>query len=106
MSAQSNSEDQTRQESGTLIYREKVPNTPFHIVGDTEKGYFIAMANWKVSETKSTIAECEIDVEAKDWRLITNVIITLAKIVLETDMKDFKDWNEQRTKVHDITTDN
>lgn len=56
-----------------LVERIKVPGTGFEIVGNKEKGYFIALGTYRLTEFKSK-EYCMKMIEIKDWDLIVSLI--------------------------------
>lgn len=60
--------------SDMLMYREQVENTPFHIVGMPEEGYFTALGKYMVTNKTETIAEQEKLIKDRDWMLILSAM--------------------------------
>lgn len=72
-------EEQNNSNSSTeIIQREKIINTPFEIVGNTENGYFIAMGKYKITENKQSIEDAKKTLNTEQWIIITNMIILIA----------------------------
>lgn len=63
--------------SEELVERHNYPNTGFLIVGNKEKGYFVALGQHRLTEFQ-TYGECETAITEKNWDLIVNVISIFA----------------------------
>lgn len=52
-----------------LIHKEEIPQTPFWIIGNQEKGYFLAMGNHKLCDTQKTIEQVKDYYDNHQWEL-------------------------------------
>lgn len=64
-----------------LIERERIDNTPYTIVGNKERGYFLAFGKYKVLENKPTKAEIRNDLEKRKWFVMMDTVICLMDMV-------------------------
>lgn len=62
-----------------LIQRERIKGTPFWIIGQEEKEWFIVMKNYKITEGKKTKEEALAELENNKWNIIAAVceIVTI-----------------------------
>lgn len=62
-------------ENYPLITREKIPNTPFWIIGYEEKGYHITWGRYRFNENPiNTEEECYIWYHENLWEITTHMI--------------------------------
>lgn len=86
--SQMNAEDQIKLESGELIHREQVENTPFWIVGNEENGYFLTIGKYRITEHRTSIDGVKNDLENKKWYIILTLIgIITEQIIYKKDKK-------------------
>lgn len=77
LNTQSNA-DQTHKENSSkpLIERIPIDNTPFTLIGDQEKGYFIAMGNYKITDQiLKNEEEANLMLKDKIYEIILNMIV-------------------------------
>lgn len=72
-------------ESSSLIFNEKIENTPFHITGINEK-YFITFAHYRLTTDHDTIIEALQSLEDNKW----NIIMYLIGIIIDIKEKEQK----------------
>lgn len=60
--------------SEELVNKYQVPGTAFQIIGNKEKGYFIALGQYRVSDPQKTVQDCQTMIDNKDWDLIVNLM--------------------------------
>lgn len=68
-----------------LVSTEAIEGTPFHVVGEEEKGYFISLGRYRVSEVQKTKDEALEELYKNMWYIIMNVIITTVDILKENE---------------------
>lgn len=84
-----NSTDTDNKQSSHLMINDPIENTPFRLVGHTEKGWFIAMGNTRLTEfhfTKEEALEYLHD-RHKVWDLMLTMMITVADAAIKTQTK-------------------
>lgn len=73
--------DGTHKESSNseLITRERITGTPFWVIGQENKEWFIVMKNYKITEGKATREEALKELENNKWNIIAAVceIVTI-----------------------------
>lgn len=79
-----------------MIKRERIDNTPFTIVQSKEHT-FIALGMYKVSGNL-TYKECREVIEQRNWSLLMNVIMLIAKDEIQQDKEATIAEREQRKK--------
>lgn len=52
------------------ITNKEILNTPFRVVGSKDKGYFVALGMYKLSENKKTAKEAVKVVNNKNWEFL------------------------------------
>lgn len=57
-----------QQSNSELIHTEDVGS--FKIVGNEERGYFVSLGKYRLTEARTTIEECKKLIETKDWELL------------------------------------
>lgn len=80
LNAQLGSDGTPKESSNSeLIQREKIEGTPFWIIGQEEKEWFITMKNYKITEAKGTKEEAIEELEKNKWSVIAAVceIVTI-----------------------------
>lgn len=81
--------DQEREDKGEqLIVREPVEHTPFHVIGNEEKGYFLAIGMHRLTEPKESQHEAIECLDKDFWNILTNVVIAMQRLVLEAEKKE------------------
>lgn len=81
-----NSVEETQNNSNsteTLIERIKVEGTPFWIIGEKGRGYFLIMGNTKITETRVTIAEVKEDMIKEMYNIIFRMTGTIVEKMIE-----------------------
>lgn len=56
---------------------EPIANSPFHMVGHKEKGYFISIGNHRLTEPQPTAAQALAVLEENKWNIISNICIAI-----------------------------
>lgn len=79
---QTNAEENPHSRNYSLIHREKVPNTPFEIVGNEETGYFLALGRYKLSQPTPTIDEAYAKLIDEQWNIILNLVTLTHEVIL------------------------
>lgn len=69
------------------ITNQPVEYTPFRLIGQKNKGYFITIADQRLSEYFETEAEALQSINDKNWNLIANLIISIITIVDKNKIK-------------------
>lgn len=72
-----NSDIPNLEENEELITREEVKGTPFHILGDSEKGYSLTYGIFRISESKETKEEVLELTKEPNWDIIGNFIFAI-----------------------------
>lgn len=75
---QTNAEDNPNLKSSELIHREDIPNTPFKISGNEDKGYFITLGKYKLTNNYITIEQAKDAILTNQWTIIMNMIILIS----------------------------
>lgn len=78
---QNSAEETPKQVSTKIIEREHVEKTPFWII-KLEKGWFIAMTDKRLTDFYKTKEEVLELIYTKDWELLFNMTIHLAKHII------------------------
>lgn len=64
-----------------LVTNEKVDeNSPFRLVGQEGTGYFIALANYRLTDFYETAEEAVSLLGNTNWTMIANLIVTMMRI--------------------------
>lgn len=63
-----------------LIEHHPLDGTPFTITGNEEKGYFLRIADYKLTDTMPTTGDLLDEMDLKQWQIIFNLICTLIEI--------------------------
>lgn len=77
LQSQTTTENQNtnNQKSNTeLIERHTIKGTGFEIIGNPEKGYMIALGQYRLTEFQPTIYDCEQMIKNRDYELILGMI--------------------------------
>lgn len=72
------------------MYVETLQDTPFRIVGNEKRGYFLAMGMYRLSETQDTPLKVKAWLKKNMWHVVGNMVVCM----LET----YKTLNEQAEK--------
>lgn len=76
----SSERDQFKLKSNTEeIQQEQIEGTPFKIIGNNEKGYFLAFGPYKITENQPTITDTKELLESRMWDIIANLVITIVE---------------------------
>lgn len=60
-----------------IVERQELPETPFHVVGNKNHGYFIALGRYRLTDTFEEKREAIDQLTYSKWKVITNLISTL-----------------------------
>lgn len=80
---------QNKENSSELLHQEKIVGTPLTIVGNEDKGYFIALGRYRLTEPIETIDAAYGLLESQQWNIISNMIATMISINEEMKKEDF-----------------
>lgn len=80
LQSQMNVKEMDNKNSSKLIEREHIPGTPFHVIGMKDKGWFLIMGNYKITEDYATKDEAINQLAESHW----NIILNLTSIAVET----------------------
>lgn len=67
-------------QSGKIIERDQIPNTPFTLVTEMGEGHFLAIGNYRITEKTRNLDELLQKIETRDWNLLINTIIAITNI--------------------------
>lgn len=84
-------ENQNNSNSTELLERERIENTPYTIIGNQEKGYFLAFGKYKVIENKPTKQEVRDELEKRKWFVMIDTVICLLDIIEHNKLHTVKD---------------
>lgn len=75
----------TSNEDNLLVDREPLPNTPFEIIGNKEKGYFVALGKYRLTDTAKTKKETLNYITNFDnvYDIALKMIITLTSAMIQ-----------------------
>lgn len=77
--------DQNRENSSTeLIHKELIENSPLWIIGNEEKGYFISIKEYRITEIYPTIDQARMRLQIESW----NIIVRLTAIIVELAIQE------------------
>lgn len=62
-----------KQSNTQLVDKEHIDGTPFDIVGDEELGYFVAIGNYRITQTHDK-EDCRTMIRVMEWELILGLI--------------------------------
>jgi hypothetical protein len=57
-----------------IIEKDRIPNTPFDVIGNTKLGYFIALGRFRISEKIQEKYTAENYLEDHKWEITMNCI--------------------------------
>lgn len=100
-----NTTEETQQNNNNspseLVEREKVEGTGFEIIGNKEKGYFVALGIFRITEPKPSKGILRKMIQHKDYEIILGLIS--ASIAMTT--KEIKEDLQQKIQLeHKILT--
>lgn len=72
-----NSAQETHNSESPLIIHEPIENTPFTICGNEEKGYFIRMGSYRLTEYYNTIENAKNHLEIRKWDITVTIIAAI-----------------------------
>ncbi|AXH76241.1 MAG: hypothetical protein [Microviridae sp.] len=78
-----------------LVSRKKIDGTPFEIIGNNEKGYFLAFGKYRLTDLFETIEEVQMHIASNHWEITAILIAVMIEItdndkVAEEDTKQTK----------------
>lgn len=73
-------ENTNNEDYSKLIIHEEIEGTPFHISGNLEHGYFIRIANYRLTKPQKTIEAARQTLYDDDWNIILNMIISVIEM--------------------------
>lgn len=75
-----NVENPINSNSSKLIEREEIEGTPFWIIGEEEKGYFLSFGKWKLTEDLATKEDVFLHLTTNKWEIILKMILCMKNI--------------------------
>lgn len=72
-------ESQDKEKSSELVQREKVEGTPFDLINVEDKGWFLALGKYRMTEPGLDREVLRKIVADKDWMLILDTIAILTE---------------------------
>lgn len=72
-----NVEEPHKQNSGQLIERYQIPGSPYWVIGDEEKGYYLRFGKYKFTENMQSIQEVEEHYEENKANVILQTILAV-----------------------------
>lgn len=85
LNTQLNAEETPKPQSGKLIEREQMKDTPFWIIGTEENGYFGTLGKYQITSTFPTKRAVEDHIETKVWEIIMKVAGIVANDLIEAN---------------------
>jgi hypothetical protein len=85
--------------STETIHRHRIENTPFDVIGNEERGYFLAFGKYRITQPKPTIEETEKQLQENMWPIICDVMTIIA--TLESTKPEHKTQLELDLKTND-----
>lgn len=82
LNIQNNAEETHKSESGELIKRKQMENTPFWIIGDDETGYFGTLGKYQITERYPTQEAVQNHIETQTWDIILKCAGIIAEYVI------------------------
>lgn len=64
-----------------LIEREEIENTPFHMIGNKERGYFIGMGKYRISKEFKHPDELSEYLETNFYNVVFQMALTIHEII-------------------------
>lgn len=64
----------TDNKKSTLITRTQIQNTPFTLVGNKDKGYFLTIGTYRITNYYPTATEAKEQLYKEQWNIIMNLI--------------------------------
>lgn len=71
--SQTNAKEMPRENSPLIIHKE-IPDTPFHITGSDEHGYFVRLGDYRLTKIHKTIHEAEMEIHNEPWNITLRMI--------------------------------
>lgn len=71
-----------------LVYKERIKDTPFDVVGNEETGYKIALGRFLISQAYQTPYDAECAAYAKPWDILMNVVSLVTKLTITEHEKE------------------
>lgn len=94
--SQMNVKEVSNLESGKLFTREAIEGTPFTVIGNDEKGYFVSLGRFKVIRNEETLEGAIKHVREKSWEILMNVCQIIAS-------ETFKEPEYRETEELDVS---
>lgn len=84
LASQLNANEPNNFPSGQIVEREQIENTPFWIVGNKERGYFLAFGKFQMTEEVPNKLDVILNLEKDRWNVLVKMIVCV------TEMEWFK----------------
>lgn len=95
LNTQSNTDDNHNSQSEKGYERVQIPNSPFWLIGEPERGYAAVIADFQITNMMKTKEEVTKALEDNHWEVIYRMIgIVTAKILEEEKKEQARQWNE------------
>lgn len=97
LNTQINAENDQNNENSSdqLVEKIKIEKTPFHVVGNKDHGYFIAIGRNRVSEKRPTPEEAEELLVTDFWEILANLVVTFNDLMKEHDLRGLKEMDKK-----------
>lgn len=98
LNTQTNAE-KTNTPNSELVSRETIHGTPFNLVGNEDKGWFLAMANYRITEMCDTKSEALEKLDSDTWSIMLAMVHVAMEIHKQMEDNDkLADWEKQLTE--------
>lgn len=85
-------------QNSSLVTIKAIEDTPFTIVGDEEKGYFLAFGRHRISESLETEEEVKNLLKEKPWQIIADWMVVMYETIHR--FAEIDKENERQAKIN------
>lgn len=76
--------NETHNKNSPLIIHREIPRTPFVITGNEDRGYFVRLGDYRISDIQKTPEEAENELVEQHWNVIMRMIASIVERFNET----------------------
>lgn len=83
--------NETTKHNYPLITHEQIPGTPFTITGNQDKGYFLRLGDYRITEAYQTKQDAADQLTIEQWNIIVKVLSIVMEKILSKNTEQIKE---------------
>lgn len=94
MNTEQSADEVIKEESGTIMYRERIEDSPIYIVGNEQNGFFGIVGIHRITEIEKDIESVRAKLKTDNWDVLLTIISVIVERTIEQMAKVTKMINK------------